>query len=395
MRPRRSPFCPSRILRSRKDAEQIPDQEKSAKRDSCVSADICGRWRPGRNLDGQIPKGRCRILSLWDIVQNSIGSGAPYMVRLRPPGLGVKGGPQQRIPIATGPPPGYAASAGARSELAMDCPRGLPTFFQYGAGTSGAAPAPRVPAPGAAPAPRVPASGAGRAARVPASGAAPARPGCRAAAPGVPRRHLGCRGAAARVRAGGRSGARPPPRVPRRGTPGAAAAPQTCAAARARGDCRRGDCYRDTLEVRSRCESPSHLAPPRHPGRGTPGAAPAAGRGTRGAALRHLGRPNLRGGEKPAAGRGTPGCRARHPGLPAPGAGDRHPGCRASAARVPPRHPGCRARLPGRHPGCRVRLPGRHPGCRVRLPGRHLGSRRTIPHHRNHIRDAASYEVSK
>ena len=147
-----------------------------------------------------------------------LGSGVPYMVRLRPPGLGVKGGPQQRIPIATGPPPGYAASAGARSELAMDCPRGLPTFFQYGAGTSGAAPAPRVPAPGAAPAPRVPASGAGRAARVPASGAAPARPGCRAAAPGVPRRHLGCRGAAARVRAGGRSGARPPPRVPRRGT---------------------------------------------------------------------------------------------------------------------------------------------------------------------------------
>ena len=74
IRPRRSPFCPSRILRSRKDAEQIPDQEKSAKRDSCVSADICGRWRPGRNLDGQIPKGRCRILSLWDIVQNSIGT---------------------------------------------------------------------------------------------------------------------------------------------------------------------------------------------------------------------------------------------------------------------------------------------------------------------------------
>ena len=34
----------------------------------------------------------------------------------------------------------------------MDCPRGLPTFFQYGAGTSGAGPAPRVPAPGAAPA---------------------------------------------------------------------------------------------------------------------------------------------------------------------------------------------------------------------------------------------------
>ena len=40
-----------------KDAwEQIPDQEKYAKRDSCVSADICGRWRPGRNLDGQIQK---------------------------------------------------------------------------------------------------------------------------------------------------------------------------------------------------------------------------------------------------------------------------------------------------------------------------------------------------
>ena len=27
-----------------------------------------------RNLDGQIPKSRCRILSLWDIVQNSIGT---------------------------------------------------------------------------------------------------------------------------------------------------------------------------------------------------------------------------------------------------------------------------------------------------------------------------------
>ena len=95
-----------------------------------------------------------------------LGSGVPYMVRLRPPGLGVKGGPQRRVPIATGPPPGYAASAGARSELAMDCPRGLPTFFQYGAGTSGAAAAPRVPAPGAAAAPQVPAPGAAAAPQV-------------------------------------------------------------------------------------------------------------------------------------------------------------------------------------------------------------------------------------
>ena len=159
------------------------------------------------------------------------------MVRLRPPGLAVKGGPQQRIPIATGPPPGYAASAGARSELAMDCPRGLPTFFQYGAGTSGAAAAPRVPAPGAAAAPQVP-----------APGAAAARPGCRGAAPEVPRRHPRCRGgtsgaaAAPRVPGGGSSGAAAAPgagtsgaaaapRVPRRGTSGAAAAPQTCAAA--------------------------------------------------------------------------------------------------------------------------------------------------------------------
>ena len=157
------------------------------------------------------------------------------MVRLRPPGLGVKGGPQRRVPIATGPPPGYAASAGARSELAMDCPRGLPTFFQYGAGTSGAAAAPRVPAPGAA----------------------AARPGCRGAAPEVPRRHPRCRGgtsgaaAAPRVPGGGSSGAAAAPgagtsgaaaapRVPRRGTSGAAAAPQTCAAARARvPECRR------------------------------------------------------------------------------------------------------------------------------------------------------------
>ena len=161
-----------------------------------------------------------------------LGSGVPYMVRLRPPGLGVKGGPQRRVPIATGPPPGYAASAGARSELAMDCPRGLPTFFQYGAGTSGAAAAPRVPAPGAAAAPQVP-----------APGAAAARPGCRGAAPEVPRRHPRCRGgtsgaaAAPRVPGGGSSGAAAAPGA---GTSGAAAAPQTCAAARARvPECRR------------------------------------------------------------------------------------------------------------------------------------------------------------
>ena len=146
------------------------------------------------------------------------------MVRLRPPGLGVKGGPQQRIPIATGPPPGYAASAGARSELAMDCPRGLPTFFQYGAGTSGAAAAPRVPAPGAA----------------------AARPGCRGAAPEVPRRRPRCRGgtpgaaAAPRVPGGGSSGAGRRQLGRPSATLGAAAAPQTCAAARARvPECRR------------------------------------------------------------------------------------------------------------------------------------------------------------
>ena len=164
------------------------------------------------------------------------------MVRLKPPGLGVKGGPQQRIPIATGPPPGYAASAGARSELAMDCPRGLPTFFQYGAGTSGAAPAPRVPAPGAAPAPRVPASGAGRAARVPASGAAAARPGCRAAAPGVPRRHLGCRG--------GTRGAAAAPRVPGGGSSGAGRRPLGCPSATPGAAARHPGCRRGTPNLR-------------------------------------------------------------------------------------------------------------------------------------------------
>ena len=97
----------------------------------------------------------------------SLGSGVPYMVRLRPPGLGVKGGPQRRVPIATGPPPGYAASAGARSELAMDCPRGLPTFFQYGAGTSGAAAAPRVPRRGTSGAAAAPQTCAAARARVP------------------------------------------------------------------------------------------------------------------------------------------------------------------------------------------------------------------------------------
>jgi hypothetical protein len=33
----------------------------------------------------------------------------------------------------------------------MDCPRGLPTFFQYGAGTSGAAPATSGAGPGCRP----------------------------------------------------------------------------------------------------------------------------------------------------------------------------------------------------------------------------------------------------
>ena len=118
-----------------------------------------------------------------------LGSGVPYMVRLRPPGLGVKGGPQRRVPIATGPPPGYAASAGARSELAMW------TVHVACQLSFSMVPAPQVPR---------------------------RHLGCR---PQVPRRHLRCR-----------------PQVPRRGTSGAAAAPQTCAAAR------RGDCYRDTLE---------------------------------------------------------------------------------------------------------------------------------------------------
>ena len=151
------------------------------------------------------------LCSLLVYLGQSLGSGVPYMVRLRPPGLGVKGGPQRRVPIATGPPPGYAASAGARSELAMDCPRGLPTFFQYGAGTSGAAAAPRVPAPGAAAAPQVPAPGAAAAPQVPAPGAAAARPGCRGAAPEVPRRHPRCRG--------GTSGAAAAPELPPPGTP--------------------------------------------------------------------------------------------------------------------------------------------------------------------------------
>ena len=94
----------------------------------------------------------------------------PILVRLRPPGrVGGKGWAPTAQTYRHGTPagrPGYAASAGARSELAMDCPRGLPTFFQYGAGTSGAEPAPRVPAPGAAP-------------DVPCRGAAPQT--CRAA----------------------------------------------------------------------------------------------------------------------------------------------------------------------------------------------------------------------
>ena len=177
----------------------------------------------------------------------------------------------------------------------MDCPRGLPTFFQYGAGTSGAAAAPRVPAPGAAAAPQVP-----------APGAAAARPGCRGAAPEVPRRHPRCRGgtsgaaAAPRVPGGGSSGAAAAPGA---GTSGAAAAPR-CVPRYDEG--RRGDCYRDTLEVRSRCESPSRISPRR---------------GTRarhlrcrpGSRARHLGCPNLRGGEKPAAGRGTSGPAAPYP----------------------------------------------------------------------------------
>ena len=122
-------------------------------------------------------------------------------------------------------------------------------------------------------------------------------------APQVPRRHLGCRPQVPRRHLRCR------PQVPRRhlrcrrGTSGPRAAPQVPPRLR-----RRGDCYRDTLEVRSRCESPSHLAPPRHP-RPAPQVPP----------------------RQPGA---APGCRARH--------------------RVRTRGP---ARLPGRHLGCRRTIP--------------------------------------
>ena len=136
----------------------------------------------------------------------------------------------------------------------------------------------------------------------------------------------------------GTRAAAPAPRAaaPAPGLP--AAAPQTCRAPRALDEATRrlrGDYYRDTLEIRSRCESPSHLAPgaaagPRHPG----------------CRARHPGCPNLRGGEKPAAGRGTPGaargvrgCQLRVPVTGTSGAGGRRPGCR----------PGTR----GAAPGCR------------------------------------------
>jgi hypothetical protein len=110
---------------------------------------------------------------------------------------------------------------------------------------------------------------------------------------------------------------------------------------------------RDTLEIRSRCESPSHLAR-----RDSRAAAPRVPRVASGAASS---------GRVPVSVQAT---------------GTRHLGCRGSTARVPTRHPGCRARLPGRHPGCWARLPGRHPGCGGPQPGRHLGCRRTKPHFR-------------
>ena len=74
---------------------------------------------------------------------------------------------------------------------------------------------------------------------------------------------------------------------------------QTCRAARALMG-RRGDCYRDTLEIRSRCDSPSHLARPGCRGRGTRGAgSPAPG--------------TCRGGTRSRHPRCRPGTRGRHP----------------------------------------------------------------------------------
>ena len=143
----------------------------------------------------------------------------------------------------------------------------------------------------------------------------------RVVGPQVPPRHLGCRpGAAPQV----------PPRHPK------LARPPSCAETR-------GDCYRDTLEVRSRCESPSHLAPPRHPRPAPqvpprqPGAAPRVPRAAPGMPKLARGR---KAGSRARHLRCRPGSRARHLRC-RPGAGAA-PGCRAAAAgaapRVPPHH---------------------------------------------------------
>ena len=170
-------------------------------------------------------------------------------------------------------------------------------------------------------------------------------------APRVPGRHLGCR-----------------PRVPPRHVPGAAAAPRVprrhpgsrapahpagatrhpkLAALPAHLMRRRGDCYQDTLEIPSRCESPSHLAR-----RGSRAAAPRVPpRVPRPAP----GLPKLARGRKAGSRSRHPGCRARHPGLPAPGAADRHLGCRGSAPRGGSRGagPGCRGGSRGAGRGSR------------------------------------------
>ena len=90
---------------------------------------------------------------------------------------------------------------------------------------------------------------------------------------------------------------------------------------------RRGDCYRDTLEIRSRCESPSHLARPRHRGCS-----------------------NLRGGEKPGA--------APAPGVPRPAAAAA-PGVPGAGAAAAPRVPAHHTLSPEPHTGHRfLPLPG-------------------------------------
>ena len=60
------------------------------------------------------------------------------MVRVRPPGLGVKGGPQLRIPIAKGPPPDVSTHVALCSPQNSSSPLvgGVPLG---GSGTSGGA----------------------------------------------------------------------------------------------------------------------------------------------------------------------------------------------------------------------------------------------------------------